>query len=261
MSVTYYAGFDSQKSIEHNWKVKLAGIEIGNLHWCDGIGGQLGEFTETELFDKACDMANDDYKDRFASYKPPHEAAPDREPDATYKSECGDYESEYWFKEMVMYCHTVGNIMPLKYDEEGDILDFFDTNEGYWIDLGEIVHKEYKNWVFDNTVIIKLEVKSDEERFNNHLNEAKEALEHAENLIGENDEVQFVSASICTLIHNEVYKEKLMSKQKYIVRTIIKEVRTYEVEADSREEAEEKVFEDEAIETDYWESDTEIHRE
>lgn len=50
----------------HNWKVFLGKIQIGQLHkpLGDGIGGELGDFTETEIFDKTCELAKIDLDKR-----------------------------------------------------------------------------------------------------------------------------------------------------------------------------------------------------
>ena len=42
------------KSILNNWEVFLDGNKIGNVHDCDGIGGEIGEHTETDMFDEVC---------------------------------------------------------------------------------------------------------------------------------------------------------------------------------------------------------------
>lgn len=140
LNIEYYEGTDSQKTPEDNWKIFFGGHKIGQLHNCDGIGGELGAFTETDIFDYACTLCEMDLKNR--NYRAPHDGLPNRAPDKLYKGVDG-YESEYWFKEMMMYCHVTGKVIPLRYDEEGDIIDFFDFNQGFWIDLGEEVHRAY----------------------------------------------------------------------------------------------------------------------
>lgn len=64
---------------------------------------------------------------------------PDREPDFKIAG------FHYWFKEMMMYdCHS-DSPFPLRHDDEGGILDFFDYNgDKYWIDCGEEVYEAYK---------------------------------------------------------------------------------------------------------------------
>lgn len=144
--------------IKDNWRVELGEMYIGNVHDCDGIGGDIGNFTETGLFDYVCTLAKEDLEYREAArirelhslnegdYEKPDEYAPDREPDLFYKGVDG-YESEYWFKEMIMYCHVIGRLIPIRYDDEGDLVDFFDFSQGLWIDLGEIVLKGYKEYM------------------------------------------------------------------------------------------------------------------
>ena len=50
----------STDEIEDNWKVFGDGKQIGQLHDIDGIGGEIGEYTETEYFNKACNLAEMD---------------------------------------------------------------------------------------------------------------------------------------------------------------------------------------------------------
>ena len=58
VTLKYY--IDTTSGIKHNWEVYLAEHMIGHLHDCEGIGGNLGKFTETELFDDVCAMAQEE---------------------------------------------------------------------------------------------------------------------------------------------------------------------------------------------------------
>lgn len=51
----------------------------------------------------------------------------------------------YYFKEMM--CVRNGEPYPLRYDDVGCVLDFFDwSGDKYWIDCGEKVTKVYNLW-------------------------------------------------------------------------------------------------------------------
>ncbi len=51
----------STKVIENNWKVLINNEYVGDLHDCNGsIGGFIGDWTETEVFDHACNLAKKD---------------------------------------------------------------------------------------------------------------------------------------------------------------------------------------------------------
>lgn len=154
-------------NIEHNWRVEFGGHYIGDLHDCDGIGGQLGEFTETDLFDYVCVLAKEDLESR-CSYKPPHGAAPNREPDFVIRETNGDHTHIYWFKEMMMYNSHLKVMIPLRYDDEGDLVDGFNFQEGYWIDEGTLVLEEYKKYLGVNEIL-----KTDKE----HIQDAIDAIE------------------------------------------------------------------------------------
>lgn len=43
--------------IENNWDVYYYGTHIGYVHDCEGIGGSIGKYTDTELFDAVCHLA------------------------------------------------------------------------------------------------------------------------------------------------------------------------------------------------------------
>ena len=128
--------------IKDNWRVEFGGLYIGDMHDCDGIGGQIGNFTETGLFDYVCALAKEDLESHYP--KPPHDAAPNRAADFITRETAGEHVRMYWFKEMVVWNAYNNRMTPLKYDDEGDILDFFDFDQGFWIDLGEEVLKEYR---------------------------------------------------------------------------------------------------------------------
>ena len=54
----------STKLIPDNWMVFIHGKYVGDVHNCDGIGGWIGEYTETEMFNEVCDMAREALKSR-----------------------------------------------------------------------------------------------------------------------------------------------------------------------------------------------------
>jgi len=145
---------DSQRGgPKDNWKVLFGGIDIGDLHDCDGIGGHIGEFTETDMFDYVCNMAKEDLA-RRRSAAIIHEAV-SRAPDFSTHGPNGE-QSDFWFEEMLMYCHSEGKMIPLRYDTEGDLIDFFDFDQGFWIDLGETVMDAYVNGNWDKSRKCKL---------------------------------------------------------------------------------------------------------
>ena len=47
----------STKEINDNWDVFLYGIKIGQIRDREGIGGELGKWTETDLWDIVCELA------------------------------------------------------------------------------------------------------------------------------------------------------------------------------------------------------------
>jgi len=50
----------------------------------------------------------------------------------------------YWFKEMMMYNTLTDLPFPLREDNEGELIDFFDHHgDMYWIDCGEKVYQAY----------------------------------------------------------------------------------------------------------------------
>lgn len=58
----------------------------------------------------------------------------------------------YDFKAMMGYYK--GNKYPLRYDEEGDIFDFFDwSGDQFWVDLGEDVLAQYKSYIVESMVL------------------------------------------------------------------------------------------------------------
>ena len=78
---------------------------------------------------------------------------PNRAPDLILKGYEGN-QSDFYFKEMMMYCHTNGNPYPLKYDNLGGILDFFDYDgDKIWLDLGEDITKAYQDYIFEKEFI------------------------------------------------------------------------------------------------------------
>lgn len=53
ISLTHY----TTAEIKDNWSVYLGDHMIGQVHDCDGIGGEIGEWTDSALFDAICSKA------------------------------------------------------------------------------------------------------------------------------------------------------------------------------------------------------------
>ena len=64
ITIKHYEGQDSQRNADDNWEVFFGGHKIGQLHNYNGIGGELGEFTETEVFDFASGLCEIDLQKR-----------------------------------------------------------------------------------------------------------------------------------------------------------------------------------------------------
>ena len=61
-------------------------------------------------------------------------------------------EWTYDFKTMMSYYK--GDKYPLRYDDEGDIVDFFDwSGDQFWIDCGEATLKAYKSYKAESILL------------------------------------------------------------------------------------------------------------
>ena len=80
-----------------------------------------------------------------------HDCLPDRKPDFSY---AGNFATDFYFEEMMMYSHYSGNPYPLKYDSVGGVLDFFDYDgDKFWIDCGEKATKMYQEYIFEKEFV------------------------------------------------------------------------------------------------------------
>jgi len=82
-----------------------------------------------------------------------------RKPTPNCPSREADYDHHdtvIWFKEEIMYCRATGLAYPCRYDEEGDIYDFWDHTQefgGHWIDCGDCITEAYKSWLAEEELL------------------------------------------------------------------------------------------------------------
>lgn len=59
--------------------------------------------------------------------------------------------SDFWFKEMKMYCHYDGKVIPLLWDGDNEIMDHWYDQR--WVSLSDELVEAYKSWLVDTIVL------------------------------------------------------------------------------------------------------------
>lgn len=74
----------------------------------------------------------------------------DRTPDLILEWENGG-RSDFWFKEMKMYCHYEGQVIPLLWDGDNEIMDHWYDQR--WVSLSDVVVEAYKSYIAESIVL------------------------------------------------------------------------------------------------------------